>query len=165
MGIKQPPDYVYPKKRKRQAAEPEPQTVTPAEPARLPNKKKKGKRSGTQIQSGQSVQLRLVIPSPAAGQLQLHDEMIAAGYTSKQALLGLLKKGFDRFEADLLADKVAAPTDPLETNGKPVDTTRNVSLHFFEKAKALFDPFDVLSDRAFGQRIGDAIIRTARKEK
>jgi len=163
MGIKQPPEYIYPKKRKRPAAETEPQITTPVEPVRAPIKKKRETRSDTSIPSGQCVQLRLVIPSPAAGQLQLHDEMIAAGYTSKQALLGLLKKGFDRFEAELLADKIAVPADPLETNGKPVDTTRNVSPQFFEKAKALFDPFDVLSDRAFGQRIGDAIIRTASK--
>lgn len=163
MGIKQPPDYVYPKKRNRQAAGTEPQTKAPVEPVRPPIKKKRETRSDTSMPSGQSVQLRLVIPSPAAGQLQLHDEMIAAGYTSKEALLGLLKKGFDRFEEDLMADKIAVPADPLKPNGKPVDTTRNVSTQFFEKAKALFDPFDVLSDRAFGQRIGDAIIRSARK--
>lgn len=164
MGIKQPPAYTYPKKRKRQAQQPEQPTAAPVETARPPIKKKGERTSATKVTNDGAVQLRLVIPSPAPGQLKLHDELSTAGYTSKQALLGLLKKGFDRFEADLLSGAVAVPTAPLETKGKPVDTTRTVSPEFIAKAKALFDPFDVLSDRAFGQRVGDAIIRMARKD-
>lgn len=55
------------------------------------------------------------------------------------------------------------PTVELEKSGKPVDTTRNVSVEFFKRAKETFDPYDILSDRALGQRVAETIVRSVRK--
>ena len=162
MGIKQPTGgYVHPSKRKRASDVPGTSTAAPVAQDRIPIKKKREEDAPKADRSGEaSVLVRLVVYPPAPGQLLIYDQMIGAGYSSKQALLGLLKKGFSQFEADLLNGRVNAPGDQLTTSGKPVDTTRNVSAAFIEKAKAIFDPFDMLSNRALGQRIGETIIRS-----
>lgn len=166
MGIKQPAGgYVHPSKRKRASDVSGTPTAAPVAEDRIPVKKKREEAAPRTERSGEaSVLVRLVIYPPAPGQLLIYDQMIDAGYSSKQALLGLLKKGFSQFEADLLKGRVTAPADPLTTSGKPVDTTRNVSAAFIEKAKAIFDPFDMLSNRALGQRIGETIIRSVAKD-
>ena len=166
MGIKQPTGgYIHPSKRKRGSDRPASQASAPAAEDRIPIKKKREEASPKADRSGESaVLVRLVVYPPASGQLLIYDQMIGAGYSSKQALLGLLKKGFSQFETDLLNGKVTAPADQLIISGKPVDTTRNVSATFIEKAKSVFDPFDMLSNRALGQRIGETIIRSAAKD-
>lgn len=126
--------------------------------------KKKGDEPRVSASSyKKDAQIRLVIYPPVTGQLPLYDEMISSGVAPNKALLGLLKKGFPKFEADLLAGKVTVPATELETNGKPVDTTRNVSAEFMNLAKDLFDPYDILSDRALGQRVAEAIVRSITK--
>ena len=159
MGIKQPPSYVHPNKRKRQPVETKEQAPAPVTTPEPPKKEKREVRKPRVLDGSRSDQVRLVIYPPTAGQIAIYDEMIAAGYSSKQALLGLLKKGFSQFETDLLAKNVTTPPDQLLTDGKPVDTTRNVTPQFIEAAKGVFDPFDMLSDRALGCRIGEAVIR------
>ena len=166
MGIKQPTGrYIHPSKRKRASDVFATPASAPMAEDRIPIKKKREEDAPKADQTDEvSVLVRLVIYPPAPGQLLIYDQMIDAGYSSKQALLGLLKKGFSQFEADLLNGRVNAPGDQLTTSGKPVDTTRNVSAAFIEKAKAIFDPFDMLSNRALGQRIGETIIRSVAKD-
>ncbi len=166
MGIKQPTGaYVHPGKRKRAPDVPKGPSVIPAAKGRIPVKKKREAVARPVARCRRkSRMVRLVVYPPAPGQIPLFDRMIAAGYSSRQALLGLLKKGFSQFENDLLNDKVTAPADQLNTEGKPVDTTRNVEAEFIQKAKDIFDPFDMLSNRALGHRIGETIIRSVSKD-
>ena len=159
MGIKQPTGgYIHPSKRKRASDVPATPASAPVVQGGIPIKKKREKASAKADRSGEaSVLVRLVVYPPAPGQLLIYDQMIGAGYSSKQALLGLLKKGFPQFETDLLNGRVTAPADPLTTSGKPVDTTRNVSAAFIEKAKAIFDPFDLKTQ--IGQSVENFIQR------
>lgn len=172
MGLTKPSvKYEHPRKRNAQEAGTVSKTIVsvPEEKsdtgfAGAAIKKKKGDEPRASTSSHKKhAQIRLVIYPPVAGQLPLYDEMISSGVAPNKALLGLLKKGFPKFEADLLAGKVTVPATELATNGKPVNTTRNVSTEFMNLAKDLFDPYDILSDRALGQRVAEAIVRSIAK--
>ena len=163
MGIKQPPAYVHPNKRK--TATPEPPGPTPHQAAKTKRPKREKERTepvkhrrATVDSAEKTIQLRLVIYPPTSGQIPLYDQMIASGFAPKTALLGLLKRGFSEFERKLMTDTIRAPLDNLKVSGQPVDTTRNVSPQFVEAAKHLFDPFGILSDRALGRKIAETII-------
>jgi hypothetical protein len=163
MGIKQPPTYVHPNKRKTVTPEPVRRAPQQAPKKEWPQKEKEGTELGKQrrlsLQSAdKTIRLRLVIYPPTNGQLPLYDQMIASGIEPKTALLGLLKRGFPAFEKKLTAGSIKAPTNDLDISGAPVDTTRNVSPQFIEAAKALFDPFEILSDRALGRKIAETIL-------
>lgn len=169
MGIKQPPAYVHPNKRKTATSEPlgqAPQQVTKTErPKREKERIEPVKQSRATVDSAEkTIQLRLVVYAPANGQVPLYDQMIASGFEPKAALLGLLKRGFPTFEKKLLAGLIKASANDLDASGKPVDTTRNVSTQFMETAKTLFDPFDVLSDRALGRKIAETIVSQIEKD-
>ena len=174
MGITKPSAYVHPKKRKPPTHE-----IASAElsderakastgKAGGANKKKKGmgvsRDNGCAAYAVERVQLRLIISPPVSGQLEIFDEMIKANYPKNKAVLGLLKKGFPKFETDLFAGKIKVSQDGLATEGKAVDTTKAISADFLCKVKELYDPFDVLSERALGQRVAEAILRSCAKE-
>jgi len=172
MGLTKPSStYKHPRKGQRpevvpvteaKEADPEKSKITGS--AGGADKGKKVSRPNAETSASiKDAQIRLVLYPPSAGQLSLYDEMINSGVPANKALLGLLKKGFPKFEADLLAGKISAPTVELEKGGKPVDTTRNVSVEFFKRAKETFDPYDILSDRALGQRVAETIVRSVGK--
>lgn len=174
MGITKPGAYVHPRKRHKVAteiatAEPSGETAKGStDKADRANKKKKGMGvSRTNVSSADTierVQLRLIISPPVSGQLKIFDKMIQAKYPTNKALLGLLKKGFPKFKADLLAGKIKVSQDELKTDGKAIDTSKAVSVELLCKVKELYDPFDVLSERALGQRVAEAILRSCEKE-
>ena len=174
MGITKPDTYVHPKKCKPPTheivtAETSEQTVSETTGgAGGTNKKKKGmsvsRPNVSSTRGEERVQLRLIISPPVSGQLEIFDQMIKANYPSNKAVLGLLKKGFPKFEADRFAGKIKVSEDELATKGKAVDTTKAVSPKFLRQVKELYDPFDVLSERALGQCVAEAILRSVAKE-
>ena len=172
MGLTKPSStYKHPRKGQRpevvpvteaKEADPEKSKITGS--AGGADKKKKGNDAhAVESASIKDAQIRLVLYPPSVGQLSLYDEMINSGVPANKALLGLLKKGFPKFESDLLAGKISVHKVELEKGGKPVDTTRNVSVEFFKRAKETFDPYDILSDRALGQRVAETIVRSVGK--
>lgn len=174
MGLTKPSStYKHPRKGQRpevvpvtkaKEADPEKSKITGS--AGGADKKKKVCRANAAISiDKKDVQIRLILYPPVSGQLPLYDEMIKSGLSANKVLLGLLKKGFLKFETDLLAGKFSTPTIKFETDGKPVDTTRNVSSEFLNLAKELFDPYDILSDRALGQRVAEAVVQTVGKAR
>lgn len=156
MQIKKPPEFVHPNKRKR--TDRKSKLLETNETIQKPSLRN-GSASANERNLGKSELIRLVVYPPVKGQIEIYDRMIEAGFVPKRALLGLLKKGFQEFEVDLLARNIVSPANELQTDGKPVDTTRNVSPQFINYANALFDPFDVLSDRALGRCIAETILR------
>lgn len=174
MGLTKPSStYEHPRKSKGREVNPTSEVMAPVSTkknntssAGEAEKKKKVRRgnAATSIDK-KDVQIRLILYPPVSGQLPLYDEMIKSGLSANKVLLGLLKKGFLKFETDLLAGKFSTPTIKLETDGKPVDTTRNVSSEFLNLAKELFDPYDILSDRALGQRVAEAVVQTVGKAR
>lgn len=170
MGIKQPPNYVHPNKKKKEEkpnvdlmherAALKPQSVAPVKR----NKVSKPSKS-FQTQSSEMILIRLVAKPPLPGQIKIYDDMVAGGLSSKQAILGLFKREFPKFVSDMLANKIGKENDVAVENSYAVETTRGVDIKFIEKARSVFDPFGVLSDRALGQRIGEAIIFRSRKDE
>lgn len=167
MGIKQPPNYVHPNKKKEGKLPDRRKTDLSTQQANaLPTRKGNGKKStiASNEQSAETQVIRLVARPPLPGQVKLYDNMLAGGLSSKQALLGLLKRGFDEFNSDLSTGKFVEGNPVLTTDGKAVETTRSIDSEFLKRARAVFDPFGILSDRALGQKIGEAIIGRAKKD-
>ena len=153
MPIKQPNAYVHPKRRRKV----EPSSDQP-EPA--PVRKKSQTSTTPKTGHDKTEQFRLVLYPPVSGEVPVYDAMLKAGFPANRALLGLLKKNFDAFEANLLAGKITSAAEELKTQGNPVATMRNVSPLFIEEARKTFDPFDVLSGRALGRRVAEHILRS-----
>ena len=112
MGIKKVPfDYEHPNKRKRGAQAP---ALEPTDKPKSAIKKKKDDmrngsvpaRKSKTAPAAQTELMRLVVYPPIKGQVETYDQMIEAGIAPKQAILGLLKRGFSGFETSLLAGKV-----------------------------------------------------------
>ena len=169
MGIKQPPAYVHPNKRKATPGEPVRRVTEQASKTGRPKREKERsapvkQARATKGNAEKTIQLRLVMYPPTSGQIPLFDQMIASGFAPKAALLGLLKRGFPVFEKKLLEGSIKALADDLDTMDTPIDTTRNVSPQFLKAAKTLFDPFGVLSDRALGRKIAETIVSQIGKE-
>lgn len=161
MPIKDPGAYVHPKKKKK--ADPpadHPKSIAASSAAK---KKETSTSAKPNIALEKTEQFRLVLYPPVEGQVPVYDAMIKAGFSPNRALLGLLKKGFDAFETDLLVGNVFATSKELKTDGSPVDTTRNVSPQFMEKAREVFDPFGVLSGRALGRAVAEHILHMSSK--
>ena len=89
--------------------------------------------------------------------------MIDGGVSPRQAILGLLKRGFAEFEADLRSGKVSGSANSYQTEDEVIETTRSVDETFVASCKQVFDKFDVLSNRAVGSKIGEAIFCRAAK--
>lgn len=168
MGIKQPPNYVHPNKKKEskrsqnRILEKQSSRESP-EHRQRPAALKSVKVEKTTLTQTQLV--RLVVRPPLPGYVVLYDNMLNGGLSSKRALLGLLKRGFPQFKSDLLTGKDTKENTVMFDDGKVIETTRSIDSIFLEKARAAFDPFGVLTDRALGQKIGEAIVCRAAKEK
>lgn len=169
MGIKKVPfDYEHPSKRKTDSKNETPVITAP----KVSPKNKKGmgtkqmasssRLETSKPQSGM-VLLRLVVKPPKQGNFRLYDDMIDSGISPKQAILGLLKRGFSEFENDLQSNKVSATKLEYETEGSAIETTRSVDEAFNSSCREIFDKFDLLSNRALGGKIGEAIFSRVAK--
>ena len=166
MGIKQPPAYLHPKKNAGSDPALKQQTTARGQTSGNSVKKKESQRARLNELTKQALKpseqpkelIRLVACPPMAGQITRYDEMVAHGLTPKQAVLGLFKQGFDAFKTDLLTGRISPIENPIVSSGNAVETTRIVTLEFIQLAKSHFDPFDVLSNRALGQCIGEHIL-------
>ncbi len=171
MGFKKAPNgYRHPRKKaKRAIPSPIPdhrgQTVREATKEkkaqpRFQGQLKSSRDGGSDQQS--SILIRLVAVPPAEGQIKIYDQMIAAGLAPKIAVLGLLKNGFKAFENVLLSDRSIVPEFEYDSSDeKAIETHRSVSPELLLAAQTKFDPFGVLSRRALGMRIGQAILLSA----
>lgn len=165
MGIKTPPTYVHPSKTKKQNTskkESTPETIESAEPA------KKGKRAENPIVSvpGKAKQpskpsthtIRLVAHLPKSGMFPIYDKMIASDLSPKKTVLALIGRGFETLDASNL--KPAS----YEFGGETVETNRTFKSEDFSLLSEKFDPFGILSKRALGIKIGEALMVQALKE-
>jgi len=175
LGIKKIPfNYEHPGKKKLGRSEIKQETPARVENDVLAVKEKRGGRpkplqttaaKSSPTSSAKTVFLRLVVKPPKAGRFELYDEMIADGLTPKQAILGLLKHGFFQFEKDIKSNKISAKNLNYEAVGQAVETTRSVDPEFISLCRDVFDKFDILSNRALGQKIGEAIFHRAATER
>ena len=153
MGIKTPPAYEHPKKRKRSDGVQNIATSEPNVRIVIPKKKK-----------GEKVLLRLVARVPKQGQLKLFDQMIDSGLTEREAILALLRQGMEQL------NKISTwPTSKLRQHsyehlGGAIETNRQISTSLNETIRTNLDPFGALASRAIGTLLGEAMLTLVAKE-
>ena len=159
MGIKQPPAYEHPNKRNRRSGSGKPQTIAPVERAKNPVKEKRGneKPSDQSVDSGKVV-LRMAAHPPALGEFDLFDQMVTSGITPREAVLALLRRGTKKL--DDIANMPATSLKKLTyaRDGEAIETNRSISAQCLQTLKTNIDPFGVLTTRAFGIKIGEAVL-------
>jgi len=165
MGIKKPPPYVHPGKAKKPTAIAKPETLAPVENTEKPDKEKSNEavrpqttRKSAVVSAEDTVTIRLVANPPKAGEFELYDQMIASGLSKKQAVQALMRKGFQNLDAKQL--KPAA----YEADGVAIETNRTFATSDVFALKQRFDQFGILSKRALGLKIGEALLVKAIKE-
>lgn len=173
MGLIKPDTYVHPNKREKQDV-PEKATAgqTVKDPKVAVKKKKveertdKPNRSEPKIEvESTTVLLRLVARVPANGQIKLFDDMIDEGLSPKEIILGIWKREFGNIET-LISDHDFKSTTPLEfENRKAIETTRKVTSELLISIQSKIDPFNILTERALGQKLGEAILIHSGKER
>jgi hypothetical protein len=171
MGIKKVPfNYEHPNKKKREKSEPAQQATAPAVSGVVPKtEKRQAKPKETDAaevantgELRETEMIRLVAYPPLSGQIDLYDKMVKGGLSSKQAILGILKRNFGQFEDLVFSGKVSIAKTEVGKNGEAVETNRSVSKEFLARAKEVYDPFGVLSKRALGMKIGEGILHQAK---
>lgn len=173
MGLIKPDTYVHPNKR-RQLDVTSKATAgqTVKDPKVAVNKEKIEKRTDNPNRSepkieaeSETVLLRLVARVPANGQIKLFDDMIDEGLSSKEIILGIWKREFGNLGA-LISDLDFKSTTPLEfENRKAIETTRKVTSDLLVSIQSKIDPFNILTERALGQKLGEALLIQAGKER
>lgn len=166
MGIKTPPSYEHPSKRKRQGLTPEPQTSARVERLEKPDRRKKGdglKRPAitpaTSVgPSEETVRIRVVAYDPLPGEIKRFDEIINADIPVKDALLGLLRKSKDQIDGLVKLGSRDIDALTFEHGRTFVETNWSLPVENADKLKLLFDPFDILTPRSLGAKIGTALI-------
>ena len=113
--------------------------------------------------SPETMHVRIIAHYPIAGACEFFDQMCAANIDPKTVMLALLKKGIPVFEERCLKNEIDEIEIQNQLKSDFIETTRVLSRRTFETAKKHFDPFDVLSLRALGAKIGDAIFASVAK--
>lgn len=170
MALLKPKPYVHPNKRKRQDAEACTQTPTSDDSEEKAIKRNEEdcpkarpignlKAAVTQVVSKEEkVTIRLQVRLPQKGQLPLYDEMIASKLSHKQVVLGMLTKGLRSIANDAtLLNQIKTYEPQLEF----IETRRTIKAQLVTDMKGKFDQYDILSERALGQKIGEALLTLA----
>lgn len=118
----------------------------------------------TDTDTNADIQIRLVSRIPTQGQLIIYDQMTKAGMSPSRTIRGLWKRDFSLLETQL-EEGAVNDLDQMQFEKLSIETTRLVSTQFYNKAAKRFDPFGLLSKRALGQKIGEAVINLIRKEE
>ncbi len=113
--------------------------------------------------SPETMHVRIIAHYPIAGAYEVFDRMCSANIDPKNAMLALLKKGIPVFEERCANNEIDKIDILSQLKPEFIETTRALSKSTFETAKNHFDPFDVLSLRALGVKIGDAIFASVAK--
>lgn len=155
MGIKKPNvAYEHPNKTKSTDKSSTPKNSKP--PAILAKELPAPKTSET-------IHVRIIAHYPTEGACEVFDQMCEANIAPKTAMLALLKKGIPEFEERCANNEIDKIDILSQLKPEFIETTRALSKSTFETAKNHFDPFDVLSLRALGVKIGDAIFASVAK--
>lgn len=157
MGIKRPPGYIHPKKR-NQSSRSQPLANELVATPRAPKKKEEAKPATRSSPDHNKVLLRLAAFPPASGEVRLFDEMIASGLTDKEAILGLFRRGTRKLS--VIAEMQTPQNKGLiyERRGEATETNRSISEELFQQLRSNIDPFEAMTSRALGLKIGELII-------
>lgn len=172
MGLIKPDKYVHPNKRKRHEASENTQSKIPVIKTKVAIKKKKvedpvdrsNQRLPNSAVASETVLIRLVSRVPQRGQITLFDDMTASGLSAKEAILGIWKRKFENLDA-VIADQDFKGTTQIEfEKQKAIETNRKVTPDVRLSIQSKIDPFNILTDRALGQKLGEALLIQSGKE-
>lgn len=166
MGIKKVPfAYEHPKKRTPGSSLPARQPIVSSDRPEHRHKEKKEEIDGSAANiEPTKTTIRLVARIPLKGALPLFDQMCASGLSERKAVLGLFKLGFPKLGQDLTNSKSSVEAN-YASHDTTVETTKTVPGTTMADLRQAIDPFGVMSDRAIGQRLGEAILWAAGQEE
>ncbi len=111
------------------------------------------------------MRFRLAAHPPAHGEIKIFDIMVESGMSKKEALLALMRKGTSYLDQVGLVTAICEKDALYKRDvGNAIETNRIVDVSVWKKLKQRFDPFDVLTTRALGVRVGEAVIMIAVRE-
>jgi len=166
MGIKTPPAYQHPAKRDLQHPRVEPNLSADAKRSQDPIKEKQRNGRGRQndnvkispTPNSEMVRVRVVAFQPVPGEITIFDEMVESEIASRDALLGLLRNAKGKID-DLAASQSKASAQLSYAHGKEcVETNWSMPDDKLIRLKSLLDPFNILTPRSLGAKIGSALI-------
>lgn len=107
-------------------------------------------------QSAERERYYVSIPLPAPGISPLFDGLIAAGETPTKATLLVLKRAWDDYETELLADfdPKTPRLDPYVTQKGTAATNKRIAIDAATVARTRFDPMAVKSNGTLGREMG-----------
>ncbi|MFK5980838.1 MAG: hypothetical protein QM488_18340 [Rhizobiaceae bacterium] len=156
MPIKKVPfDYVHPKKKLSDDSSEKSPVPTRSEhvqqvtisilPARV-------------VQPDETISVRLLASFPSPGVSAEFDEMIGDNISPKIATLALLKKGSSLLETEGGIKAISGEDVHYLNEGDYAETVRSIRRSTYDWAKSQYDPHDILSARALGAKLGNAIL-------
>ncbi|WP_136661794.1 hypothetical protein [Nitratireductor sp. XY-223] len=171
MGIKTPPAYKHPAKRDPQRPGIELKQNVQAKRPEDPKKEKEAKGRGRQSDNernsptSEMVRVRVVAFEPLPGEITIYDDMVESGISKKEALLGLLRNAKGKID-DLTASQSKATTQLSYAHGKEcVETNWSLPKEKISRLKSRLDPFNILTPRSLGARIGAALIALYERDR
>lgn len=121
------------------------------------------RRGAASSTSAAKVTLNISVAQPVPG-LSPSFDAIAASHGARVAMVALLKRAMTALEAELDAGAVIAP-EAYQAAGGTAVTTRAVPAATVARAREIFDPHGVLSERAFARNFATtALARHFRRE-
>lgn len=156
MAIKKVPfSYVHPRKKQ---AEDSPEKLPVSDQTESMQQKTISILPALATLSGETVSVRLLASFPKPGVSAEFDEMIGDNISHKVATLALLKRGLSLLEGKNNAHELLAVAENYRADNDYVETIRSIQQSTYDWAKKQFDPHDILSARALGAKLGNAIL-------
>lgn len=156
MPIKKVPfDYVHPKKK---------QSEDSSEKSSVPVRSERGLPKTTSTlpalvaKPDETVSVRLLASFPKPGVSADFDEMVGDNISHKVATLALLKKGLSMLDAEGNTNSLLAENANYPIEGDYAETVRSIRRSTYDWAKSQYDPHGILSARAIGAKLGNAIL-------
>lgn len=172
MGLIKPDKYVHPNKRKRHEASEKAQAQIPVENSKeaVKNKNVELPVDQSDLQqplstiTGETVLIRLVARVPEQGQIAFYDSMIVDGLSPKEAILGIWKREFGNLDTTIADYDFKTSCQLGFEKRKAIETTRKITPDALRTIQSKIDPYNILTDRALGQKLGEALLIQSGKE-
>lgn len=164
MGINRPPGYTHPK-RGDQKPVAEPATTAAIRRFASPVKKKPQGRKPDKASLCEKVVFRVGAYVPVKGEIELFDAMKQDGVSDKDCILALLRKGRTELTTLTSMSRKSIGRLTYEHGGVAFETNRSIPADQADLLRSVIDPHGVLTPRAFGLKIGAALLVLAAREK
>jgi len=134
------------------------QKKAPAQqPSRKPVKKSPTPKVVPEISKSDQKPLTITVDAPPKGVSQVFDTL-SADHGPEEAMRMILRKALKSFEVQLETGTVKLQQPDYQKGDITISTTKTLSDSAYQTAKHLFDPFDMLSNRKFSNKVAQAAL-------